>query len=84
MVLSFLCRMKRNRNEVLALDATRLTLKVLEKGLRANINSGLRGLEIYSLCNKIYNQKDMTIGDALKLKEALELTDSEAIDIFLS
>lgn len=84
MVLSFLCRTKRNRNEVLALDATRLTMKVLERGLNANKESNLRGLEIFSLCNKIYNRKDITIGDALKLKEALDLTDSEAIDIFLS
>lgn len=84
MMLSFLCRTKRNRNEVVALDATRLTIKVLEKGLRSNANSGLRGIELFSLCNKIYNRKDITIGDALKLKEVLELTDSEAIDIFLS
>lgn len=66
------------------MDATRLTLKVLEKGLRSNEESNLRGVEIFSLCNKIYNHKDITVGDALKLKEALALTDSEAIDIFLS
>ena len=69
---------------MLALDATRLTLKILEKGLSANTESNLRSIEIFSLCNKIYNRKDITIGDALKLKEALGLTDSEAIEIFLS
>lgn len=84
MMISFLCRMKRNRNEVLALDATRLTLKVLEKGLSSNEDSSLRGIEIFSLCNKIYNRNDITIGDALKIKEALNLTDSEAVSIFLS
>lgn len=69
---------------MLALDATRLTLKILEKGLTSNEESNLRGIEVFSLCNKIYNRKDITIGDALKLKEALGLTDSEAIEIFLS
>ena len=84
MMLSFICRMIRNRNEVFALDATRLTIKILEKGLRSNTEANLRGVEVYSLCNKIYNRKDLTIGDAIKLKEALNLTDSEAIEIFLS
>ena len=84
MVLSFICRTIRNRNEVFALDATRLMMKALEKGLSSNEEANLRGIEIFSLCNKLYNQKDITIGDALKLKEALCLTDSEAIEIFLS
>ena len=66
------------------MDATRLILKILEKGLTSNEESNLRGIEVFSLCNKIYNRKDITIGDALKLKEALGLTDSEAIEIFLS
>lgn len=77
MVLCFICRMKRNRNEVCALDANKLLLKIIEAGLSAHIT--------IELCNSITNpEKQLTIGDALLLKELLNLTNLEAIDIFLS
>ena len=76
MVLSFTCRMKRNRNEVFALDANKLIFKIFEKSL--NIDTAA---EIY---RQISNGGEMTISDAIRLKELLDLTDVEAIDIFLS
>lgn len=76
MVLSFTCRMKRNRNEVFALDANKLIFKIFEKSL--NIDTAA---EIY---RQISNGGEMTISDAIRLKELLNLTDMEAIDIFLS
>lgn len=36
------------------------------------------------LCKKVCCNDAITIGDVLKLKELLNLTDTEAIDIFLS
>lgn len=76
MVLSFMCCMKRNRNEVRALDANKLKVKIFEKSLNVDTAS--------ELCKKVCCNDAITIGDALKLKELLDLTNMEAIDIFLS
>lgn len=76
MVLSFMCCTKRNRNEVCALDANKLKVKIFEKSLNVDTAS--------EICKKICCNNAITVGDALKLKELLDLTDLEAIDIFLS
>lgn len=68
--------MKRNRNEVYALDANKLIFKIFEKSL--NIDTAT---QIYK---QICNGSELTISDAMRLKELLNLTDMEAIDIFLS
>lgn len=75
MVLSFTCRTKRNRNEVLALDANKLIFKIFEKSL--NVDTAA------AIYRQISGGKELTIGDAMRLKELLNLTDVEAIDIFL-
>ncbi len=75
-MLSFTCCMRRNRNEVPALDANKLIFKIFEKSL--NVDTAA------ALYKKISHDEVITIGDALKLKEALGLTNVEAIDIFLS
>lgn len=59
-----------------ALDANKLIFKIFEKSL--NIDTAA---EIYK---KIAQNEVITIGEAMKLKELLGLTNSEAIDIFLS
>ena len=59
-----------------ALDANKLLLKILEAGLGVHI--------AIELCNLITNPEKLTIGDVLFLKELLNLTNLEAIDIFLS
>ena len=76
MVLSFTCRMKRNRNEVFALDANKLIFKIFEKSL--NIDTAA------AIYKQISNGGELTIGDVMMLKGLLNLTDMEAIDIFLS
>lgn len=76
MVLSFRCCMKRNQKEVYALDANKIIFKIFEKGLHVDTAA-----ELYK---KISRNEEITIGDALKLKELLNLTNVEAIDIFLS
>ena len=76
MVLSFTCCMKRNRNEVLALDANKLIFKIFEKSL--NVDTAA------TIYRQISGGRELTIGDAMQLKELLNLTDVEAIDIFLS
>ena len=76
MVLSFRCCMKRNQKEVYALDANKIIFKIFEKSLHVDTAA-----ELYK---KISRNEEITIGDALKLKELLNLTNVEAIDIFLS
>lgn len=76
MVLSFICCMKRNQKEVCALDANKLIFKIFEKSL--NIDTAA------ALYKKISDGNAITIGDAMMLKELLNLTNLEAIDIFLS
>ena len=53
-----------------------MIFKIFEKSL--NVDTAA---EIY---RQISCGKELTIGDVLKLKEFLNLTDVEAIDIFLS
>lgn len=76
MVLSFRCCMKRNQKEVYALDANKIIFKIFEKSLHVDTAA-----ELYK---KVSRSEAITIGDAFKLKELLNLTDLEAIDIFLS
>lgn len=58
------------------MDANKLILKIFEKGLNVDMATELY---INICCNE-----QLTIGDAIKLKEFLDLTNLEAIDIFLS
>jgi hypothetical protein len=61
---------------VCALNANKLWIKIIESGIIIGV-----ALEIYEL---LCNPEKLTIGDALLLKELLNLTNLEAIDIFLS
>ena len=76
MMLSFTCCMKRNQKEVCALDANKMIFKIFEKSL--NIDTAV------ALYKKLSDDDVITIGDAMVLKELLNLTNLEAIDIFLS
>ena len=84
MVLSFRCCMKRNQKEVCALDANKLHKKIYEKGLSIDAVSKKSGVDIVLLGEILFGYGLMTIGDALKIKDALSLTNAEAVDIFLS
>ena len=58
------------------MNANKLWIKIIEAGFTIGV-----ALEIYEL---ICNPEKLTIGDAILLKELLNLTNLEAIDIFLS
>ena len=58
------------------MDANKLLIKIIETGLSINIS--------LELCELLTNPCKLTIGDAMLLKELLNLTNLEAIDIFLS
>lgn len=66
------------------MDANKLYNKIYEKGLSIDAVSKMSGVDILLLGEILFEYGSITIGDALKLKEALSLTNSEAIDIFLS
>lgn len=58
------------------MDANKLKVMIFEKSLNIDTAS--------EICKKVCCNDAITIGDVLKLKELLDLTNSEAIDIFLS
>ena len=66
------------------MNATKLKQKIHEKGFSVSKTASLIGISKSSLYEKINGTCQMTVGDAEKLKEILELTNSEASDIFLS
>lgn len=65
------------------MDANKLHKKIYEKGLSIDAVSKKSGVDITLLGEILFEHRSITIGDAIKLKEVLSLTNSEAIDIFL-
>lgn len=74
---------KRNRNGVIALYANELTRKIEDRGLSIHTLSQVLGVNVSLMHDKIDNVKNFTINEVLKLKSILDLSDSEAINIFL-
>lgn len=62
----------------------KLKAKITEKGLNVEAVADMIGIDRSSLYRKLNNFEKITIGEATKLKEALEMTDAEASDIFLA
>lgn len=69
--------------ERLALDANKLYEAIMNNGLTLNDISDFLGLTRVVTHRKLNDVKLLTIGEAILLKEFLELTKQEAIDIFL-
>lgn len=65
------------------MDANKLYKKIHDKGLSIDAVSKMSGVDISLLGEILFGHGLMTIGDALKIKEVLSLTNAEAIDIFL-
>lgn len=66
------------------MNATKLKEKIHEKGLTVSKTASLIGISKSSLYEKINGTCQMTVGDAEKLKEVLNLTNQEASEIFLN
>lgn len=66
------------------MDANKLYNKIYENGLSIDAVSKKSGVDISLLGEILFEYGSITIGDALKLKEALSLTNTEAIDIFFT
>lgn len=66
------------------MNANKLKAKMVEKGLNVARTAELIGMSKTTLYRKINGTDRMTISDAVQLKEVLNLTNLEALDIFLS
>ena len=69
--------------ERMALDANKLQTVIMNNGFTLNDVSDFLGLTRVVTHRKLSNIKLLTIGEAILLKEFLELTNDEASAIFL-
>lgn len=65
------------------MNTTLLTEKVLEKGMEFSKIALLLGIDKMTLYRKLANYEPVTIREAEILKEILDLTNMEALEIFL-
>lgn len=66
------------------MKTNKLKAKIIEKGLNVEALADKIGLERSTLYRKLNNFEKISIGEAIRMKVALEMTDDEAISIFLS
>lgn len=66
------------------MNVYKLKGKIVERELNIEKLADLIGVDRSSLYRKLNNADKITIGEALKMKEALSMTDAEANEIFLS
>ena len=62
----------------------KLKAKIVEKGMNVEALADAIGVDRSSLYRKLNNFEKITIGEAMKIKDALEMTEAEASDIFLA
>ena len=65
------------------MDANKLHEVIIKNDFTMDVVSDLLGLTMAHAYRKINNVKLLTIGEVILLKEFLELTNNEAIEIFL-
>lgn len=66
------------------MGANALKGKIVAKGLNVEAVSDMVGMDKSTFYRKLNNFESFTIGDAIRIKEALNLTNSEATEIFLT
>lgn len=62
----------------------KLKAKIVENGMNVEALADAIGIDRSSLYRKLNNFEKITIGEALRMKIALGMTDEEASDIFLA
>lgn len=65
------------------MDINKLKGKLVEKQVNVETLANMIGIDRSSMYRKLNNAEKITIGEALKIKSVLCLSDSEASDIFL-
>lgn len=64
------------------MDIAKLKGKLVEKGMNVETLAGLIGSERSTMYRKLNNAEKITIGEAKKIKEVLEIPTEEAVAIF--
>ena len=62
----------------------KLKAKIVENGMNVEALADAIGIDRSSLYRKLNNFEKITIGEAMKMKDALGMTEAEATDIFLA
>lgn len=67
------------------MQINKLKAKIVEKGMNIEKVAKRLGINQSSLYRKLNNADEkITIGEAIKMKQILDIRDEEAIDIFLN
>ena len=64
------------------MNGRKLKAKIIERGLNVEKFASLIGMTRSSLYRRLNESANMTIGEAIRIKDVLELTDEEASVIF--
>ena len=66
------------------MNINKLKGKIVENGINVEILAEMIGTDRSTLYRKLNNFEKVTIGEAVRIKKALNLDDREACDIFLT
>lgn len=66
------------------MNISKLRGKIVEREINVEKLATMIGIDRSSLYRKLNNAEKITIGEARRMKEVLEMTDSEACEIFLT
>lgn len=66
------------------MNINKLKGKIVERGTNVEGLAVAIGLDRSSLYRKLNHGEKITIGEAIKIKDALDMTDTEAYEIFLA
>lgn len=66
------------------MNVNKLKAKIVERELSVEKLAVLIGVDRSSLYRKLNNAEKITIGEANKMKAALEISNAEAVDIFFA
>lgn len=66
------------------MNINKLKGKIVEKGMNIEALATTIGINRASLYRKLNDAEKITIGEAVKMKDALGMSDDEANEIFLS
>lgn len=66
------------------MKVNKLKGKIVERGMNIESLAKMIGVDRATLYRKLNDAEKITIGEAAKIKEVLEISDSDAYDIFLA
>lgn len=66
------------------MNLSKLKGKIVEKEMNVEKLAEIIGIDRSSLYRKLNNFERITIGEAVKIKDALDMSDDDAFEIFLA